>query len=92
MTDFLSMQVPIIDFANLKVGTSPVGHGSTSMVYPALLNGSQLVAVKIFSLDEITIKAVADFFRETLLSANIDHPNVVKFFGCWYELCSNFSV
>ena len=51
------MQVPIIDFADLKVGTNPVGHGSTSMVYPALLNGSQLVAVKVFTLDEITIKS-----------------------------------
>ena len=57
------MQVPIIDFASL-VGTSPVGHSSTSMVYPAVVNRAQLVAVKVFSVDEITIESVADSFRE----------------------------
>eukprot|EP01083_Nonionella_stella_P104690 300423_1 len=98
MTDFLSMKCPIIDFGNIKIGSNPVGYGSTSMVYPALLNGSQLVAAKTFTVEEITIKCVADFVRETLLSAEIDHPNIVKFIGCCirppeiclvYEICSH---
>ena len=68
------------------------------MVYPAVLNKNQLVAVKVFCLDNLTIKAVADFFRETLLSSNINHSNIVKFIGCCirppeicliYEMCSH---
>ncbi|ETO25795.1 hypothetical protein RFI_11343 [Reticulomyxa filosa] len=97
LTDYLSTKVPIIDFADIETDFEPIGKGSTAFVYPAWYRKTRHVAVKTFVLDELTLEGVATFFRESLLSVELKHENIVEFVGACvrppeiclvYEYCS----
>lgn len=89
-----------VDFAFLA-HREVIGRGATADVYRGLLRGSP-VAIKVFSPEGgITAEVVAQFAKETSITAALQHPNVVQFIGLCvapprismvFELCERGSL
>ena len=58
------------------------------MEYPGLSDGTQLVAVKVFTLDGITIEPIADFFWSNCIARMFDIPSheILTVYGINEEL------
>eukprot|EP01084_Bolivina_argentea_P147475 258008_1 len=80
LLDALSMGVKMVDPVELQRSDDVLGDGSTATVYKAKLSG-ETVAVKSFEFEELSIEDVSEFFRESLLSSNLHHENIVEFKG-----------
>ena len=69
-----------IDFAFLEF-KEPIAQGSTSVVYRGRVKGREDVAIKVFTPLEVTEETVLAYERETKLASNLEHPNIVKYYG-----------
>jgi tRNA A-37 threonylcarbamoyl transferase component Bud32 len=82
-TEFQQMMTQVgkivIDFAFLEV-RKQIGMGATSKVFAGIYKGVN-VAIKISTPTEITVEVIDVFVKEGLLSTNLQHKNIVKFFG-----------
>ena len=97
LVDALSMGVKMVDFTELlEYSDNPIAMGSTATVSTAKLRG-ETVACKVFIFDELSLEVISEFFRESLLVADIVHENIVQFKGAClrppelcliYEFCS----
>lgn len=82
-TEFQQMMAQVgkivVDFAFLQV-RKQIGMGATSKVFSGVYKGVD-VAIKISTPTEITVEVIDVFVKEGLLSTNLQHKNIVKFFG-----------
>uniref|UniRef100_K3X2A5 Protein kinase domain-containing protein n=1 Tax=Globisporangium ultimum (strain ATCC 200006 / CBS 805.95 / DAOM BR144) TaxID=431595 RepID=K3X2A5_GLOUD len=70
----------VIDFAHLEIKRK-IGVGTNAVVFNGSLNFTTEVAIKVYTPRHFTEETVAAFSHEAALSATLNHPNVVKFYG-----------
>jgi len=76
----LSLNVPLIDFMQLISDHSILGIGGYAVVWKCYYRGEP-VAVKEFKQERMSVETIREFCREALLSAKIEHENILKFHG-----------
>ena len=72
-----------ISFSELRLGRA-IGAGSYGVVHEGAWRGSE-VAIKRFTLTELSADAVADFHDEAYTMSQLQHPNIVLFLGACIE-------
>ncbi|GAB5357394.1 hypothetical protein AAMO2058_000371100 [Amorphochlora amoebiformis] len=76
----LDAQVAMVDFTRLDLSGAIVARGATARIFRTKYYGRS-VAIKSYQLDPFTIEAVLDFSKEAFLYSQLEHPNIVKFYG-----------
>lgn len=85
--DFMGSIGPLaLDFAFLEV-KSKIGEGATSMVYVGQYT-DRIVAIKLYTPNDITAEVLDEFVKEGKVLANFDHKNILKFVGRFNYYCS----
>ncbi|CAD7696453.1 unnamed protein product [Ostreobium quekettii] len=69
-----------------------LGEGGFGMVYKALMNNVDEVAVKVVKTDKPTNKELNLFLTEVKTLSQLHHRNIVQFYGACLELSSMFFV
>lgn len=69
-----------------------LGEGGFGMVYKALMNNVDEVAVKVVKTDKPTTKELNLFLTEVRTLSQLHHRNIVQFYGACLELSSMFFV
>lgn len=69
----------MIDFSFLQRG-SQIGNGGTSRVYEALYR-KKAVAIKVCTPTSLSDEVINAFIDETRIMVDLDHRNVLKFYG-----------
>ena len=99
LSDFLAMEVKMLDFTKLEI-LEPLGSGASASVFRALY-GENEIAVKSMDFQELTLEVIRNFCKEAILSFKLKHRNIVRFYGVClqppnmflaYEFCKQGSL
>lgn len=76
LSEFLGMEVPLLDFTKMEL-LNGLGSGSSASVFKGRYCGDE-IAVKSMDFQELTVDVVRDFCKEAILSFRLKHPNVIS--------------
>ncbi|GAB9469978.1 Protein kinase [Globisporangium polare] len=70
----------VIDFSSLEL-RQQIGDGSNSSVFSGLMKCKVPVSVKVYTPADLSDEVIAEYSQEAALCGNLEHPNIVRFYG-----------